>query len=141
MQTRSKTIGIVLLLVSLFAGAGATRQGKTHTTLKGKKMNAKIVRISRGWFDPKMSAEVAKQLDDSAATLVPAIKELKGNLRYYVGIDRAAGTMTNVSIWDSLEHAKQMDTLAPMLAQRKAFEALGIRFDPIINYETLWEIE
>jgi hypothetical protein len=62
-------------------------------------------------------------------------------LHYYAGIDRTAGTMTNVSIRASLEDARQMDTLQPMLEQRKVFESLGIRFDPIINYETLWEIQ
>jgi hypothetical protein len=33
-----------------------------------------------------------------------------------------------------------MDTLAPMLAQRGVFTKLGVRFDPIRNYPTLWTI-
>jgi hypothetical protein len=33
-----------------------------------------------------------------------------------------------------------MDTLAAMLAQRAVFQTLGVRFDPIRNYPTLWTI-
>ncbi len=48
--------------------------------------------------------------------------------------------MVNVSVWTGLAEAKQMDTLAPMLAQRATLEALGVRFDPIRNYPTRWTI-
>jgi hypothetical protein len=57
-----------------------------------------------------------------------------------VGIDRAHGCLTNVSVWESLEHAHQMDALAAMLAQRPILEAAGIRFEPITNHEALWTI-
>lgn len=48
--------------------------------------------------------------------------------------------MVNVSVWTGLAEAKQMDSLAPMSAQRAVFEELGVRFDPIRNYPTLWTI-
>jgi hypothetical protein len=32
-------------------------------------------------------------------------------------------------------------TAAVMLEQRAAFEALGVRFDPIRNFTTLWAVE
>lgn len=48
--------------------------------------------------------------------------------------------MVNVSVWTGLAEARQMDTLAPMLAQRDVFEKLGVRFDPIRNYPSLWSV-
>jgi hypothetical protein len=49
--------------------------------------------------------------------------------------------MVNVSVWDSLEHAQAMTTLAAMGALAKEFIALGVEFErPIVNYPTLWHI-
>jgi hypothetical protein len=36
---------------------------------------------------------------------------MPGLVHYYVGIDREMGTITNVSLWDSLEHARGLDGL------------------------------
>jgi hypothetical protein len=100
-----------------------------------------IVRISRGRFDLANADVVATTLTTVQTQLIPAIERLPGLLHYYVGIDHASATMVNVSIWDSVEHAQQMSALAPMLALRERFETLGVQFDPIVNYETLWQIE
>jgi hypothetical protein len=48
--------------------------------------------------------------------------------------------LINVSVWDSLEYARQVDSLAPMLAQRPLLEAAGVKFEIIPNHETLWTI-
>jgi hypothetical protein len=49
--------------------------------------------------------------------------------------------MINVSVWQSLAEAKQMETLAPMLALAKEFSQMGVNFErPIINYDVVWEI-
>jgi hypothetical protein len=100
-----------------------------------------IVRVSRGRFDWSRYEEISQRLADARLTLFPAIQRLPGLLHYYVGIDAVTSTMVNVSIWDSLEHAQQMSTLAPMLALASAFQSLGVKFDPIANYATLWEVE
>jgi hypothetical protein len=50
-------------------------------------------------------------------------------------------TVVNVSVWTDLDAAKHMDTLGPMLAQRPILERAGVRFDPIANYEPLWNID
>jgi hypothetical protein len=65
---------------------------------------------------------------------------LPGLLHYYVGIDRVKGQLTNVSVWNTLAHAHQMDTLLEMLAQRPILEAAGVTFEVITNHETLWTI-
>jgi hypothetical protein len=39
-----------------------------------------------------------------------------------------------------LEDAHQVDSLAPMLAQRPIFAAVSVGFETITNHETLWTI-
>lgn len=100
-----------------------------------------VARISRGSFQPERYELVKARLTQSQETLISAIRQLNGLLHYYVGIDPVSNTMVNVSIWQSLADAKQMETLAPMLALAKEFIDLGVTFErPIINYDTIWEI-
>ena len=100
-----------------------------------------VVRISRGSFKPDEYDKVAKRLEEAEQTLVPGILLLNGCLHYWAGIDHQSNTMVNVSVWRSLTDAKQMETLAPMLALAHEFSRLGVNFErPIVNYEVLWEI-
>ncbi len=99
-----------------------------------------VVRISIGRFDKSVYPEVERLLQDGQKRLVPAIEKLPGCLRYEVGISQDANTITNVSIWDTMEHAAQMASLRAMKAEGDLMRAKGVRFDPIINYEVVWEI-
>jgi quinol monooxygenase YgiN len=99
-----------------------------------------VVRISRGNFDAARFDEVAAALDAAGAELIPAIRALAGVHSYHAGIERDSASMVNVSVWESLEQAQQMSSLAPMLALREVFERHGVRFEPIVNYETVWSI-
>jgi hypothetical protein len=100
-----------------------------------------VVRISRGSFPPEKYEEVARRLSAARATLIPAIQELEGCLHYFAGIDRESSSMVNVSVWRSLAHARQMRTLAPMLALAEEFTRQGVRFErPVVDYETSWEM-
>jgi hypothetical protein len=99
-----------------------------------------VVRISKGRFDLARLAEAERLLAQSEAALREPLQALPGLLHYYVGIDREQGYLTNVSVWETLEDAHQMDTLQAMLAQRPILEAAGVEFEPITNHETLWEL-
>jgi hypothetical protein len=100
-----------------------------------------VVRISTGRFDPENYEAIRLLLDRSQAVLAPAIRALRGNRSYYVGIDRENGAISNVSVWDSLDDAMQMASLQPMLDLAKSFVDAGVRFDrPITNHETLWKL-
>jgi hypothetical protein len=99
-----------------------------------------VVRISKGKFDQSNVFEAERLLSESKLPLDQALRALPGLLHYYVGIDKIACQLINVSVWDSLEHAHQMDSLAPMLAQRPILEAAGVKFETITNHETLWTI-
>jgi hypothetical protein len=99
-----------------------------------------VVRISKGKVDRATVAEVERLLTESEAALRKPLQALNGLRHYYVGIDREQGYLTNVSVWDTLEDAHQMDSLQPMLAQRPILEAAGVSFEAITNHETLWTI-
>ena len=65
-------------------------------------------------------------LNSLLANMIAGLGPFFSGLRmvdYYV---RIPGQLTNVSVWDSLEHAHQMDTLQEMLAQRPILEAADV---------------
>jgi hypothetical protein len=98
-----------------------------------------VVRISLGRFDTENYHAIRMLLDQSQKSLIPAIRALKGNRAYYVGIDRENNAMTNVSVWDTRADAEQMASLQAMLDLAKTFVEAGVRFErPITNHETLW---
>lgn len=100
-----------------------------------------IVRISKGRYAPTLHDEVTRRMDAASVTLVPAIRALPGCLSYWVGTDHASGTMVNVSVWDTMDHANAMSTLPEMAALAREFIGLGVEFErPIVNYETLWHV-
>jgi hypothetical protein len=99
-----------------------------------------VVRVAQGFFDDQMIDRVIAGLEESRGTLEPALKALHGILHFYAAVDRKSNSMVNISVWSSLEDAKQMDKLPEMLALRKVFEALGVRFEPNRNYSTLWNL-
>ena len=100
-----------------------------------------VVRLSLGRFDPSQFDAVRQKLDESQAPLIPAIRGLKGNLAFYAGIDRENSAISNVSVWETMEDAHQLDTLPVMLDLAHSFVEAGIRFErPITNHETLWTL-
>jgi hypothetical protein len=99
-----------------------------------------VVRISKGQLRPDQLAHAERLLAESEAALRQPLEALDGLIHYYVGIDHELGYITNVSVWETLEQAHQMDSLAPMLAQRPILEAAGVDFETITNHETLWTI-
>jgi hypothetical protein len=100
-----------------------------------------IVRISLGYFQPEQAAEVESMLNHEFKNLlVPAIKKLKGNLGYYVAIDKEKNAITNVSFWRTKDDALQMATLKEMLDMRTTFESLGLKFIEITNHQVLWKL-
>lgn len=99
-----------------------------------------IVRISKGSFSTDRADDAEAALAASETALRDALEQMPGLIHYYVAIDREVGQLTNVSVWDSVEHATAMSSLAPMLAQRPVLEDAGVTFETITNHETLWTI-
>lgn len=101
-----------------------------------------VVRVSILRCPPERFAELEQMMIDADLVLRPGIETMPGLLAFYVGSDEATLSLSNVSLWTSLEAAKQLDTYQPMLELGKPFMAKGATFErPIMNYGTLWEVE
>ena len=99
-----------------------------------------FVRVSRATFDPSRFAEVDAMNTKTSEYLIPAIKQLPGLIHFYAGVS-PEGSAVHVSIWDSEEHAAQLDHLKEMaVIARTEAEAAGATFHPIVNYPINWTI-
>jgi hypothetical protein len=102
-------------------------------------MSDPVVRVSILRCDVTKFALLRTMMLDAEAALRPGIEAMPGLLAYYAGADEATLSLTNTSVWDTLEHAKQLDTFQPMLDAGKRFVAAGATFErPIMNYASLW---
>ena len=100
-----------------------------------------VIRISRAHFQADSYTDVRAKLEESRATLEPAVRALRGCLHYWAAIDKLSKQMVHVSMWETLEDAKQLDRLTPMLVIAGELVALGVSFEaPITNSDVLWEL-
>ena len=77
---------------------------------------------------------------DTGAYLIPAIGRLPG-LAGYFAATAPSGSLVHVSLWESDAHAQQMAQLTEMtINARRAAEAVGVNFVPIVNYPINWRI-
>ncbi len=99
-----------------------------------------VVRVSRATFDPDRFAEVDAMNKKTSQYLIPAIERLPGLIHFYAGVS-PGGSVVQVSVWDSDEHASQLDHLTEMtVTARGEAEAAGVAFTPIVNYPIGWTI-
>lgn len=100
----------------------------------GPVVRVSILTIPRGRID-----EAADAMRKAETALI-GIKQLTGLHAYFAGVDRDRSQLTNVSVWDSVEHAEQMSTFQPMLDLGERFAAEGATFlRPIPNFQCLWQ--
>lgn len=98
-----------------------------------------VVRVSILRCKPEHFAGLKQMSIDADRLLRPGIEALPGLLSFYFGADEETSSLANVSLWTSLEAAKQLDNFQPMLDLAKPFIAKGATFErPIMNYGTLW---
>jgi hypothetical protein len=99
-----------------------------------------VVRVSRATFDPIRFKEVDAMNEKTAEYLIPAIKRLLGLIHFYACVS-PEGSAVQVSVWDTEEHARQLDHLTEMTVDaREEAEAVGVAFTPIVNYPVGWTI-
>ena len=100
-----------------------------------------VIRVSILRCPPEKFLELRQMMIEADAALRPGIEAMTGLIGFYAGSDEATSSLSNVSIWDTLENAKQLDTYQPMLDAGKAFVERGATFErPIMNYTTLWRL-
>ena len=96
------------------------------------------VRVSRTTFDPSRFAEVDAMNKKTSEYLIPAIRRLPGLIHFYAGVS-PEGSAVQVSVWDSGEHAAQLNQLTEMTVDaRGEAEAVGVTFTAIVNYPVNW---
>jgi hypothetical protein len=97
-----------------------------------------VVRVSRASFDPNRFAEVEAASKKTSEYIIPAIRRLPGLLHFYAGVS-PKGSIVQVSVWDTDDHAAQLDQLKEMVVDgRRDMEAVGVTFTPIFNYPIDW---
>lgn len=101
----------------------------------------RVVRVSRGRFDPANFDAVQRMAVETGEYLIPAIRRLTGLLDYYAAVS-PDGSFVHVSVWGSEAEAEQMRSLKEMVVDaRQAAEAAGVTFEPIVNHPLVWRIE
>jgi hypothetical protein len=99
-----------------------------------------VVRVSRGSFDPARFDEAQAMTVAISSYLIPAISKLPGLISYYAGTS-PDGSAIHVSIWESDQHAQQMNRLKEMIVDaRNDAERAGVTLSPIIHYPVDWTI-
>jgi hypothetical protein len=99
------------------------------------------IRVSVIRCQPQHFAELKKMMAEAFVVLEPGIRQMRGLIHFYAGEDEAVNSLVNVSVWQTLEDAKQLDTFQPMLDLGKEFVRMGATFErPIMNYASQWEI-
>ena len=100
-----------------------------------------VVRVALLSFDPSRSPRSTPSTRSEPEYLIPAIKRLPGLIHCYTGVS-PDGTMAAISVWDSEEHAKQMDHLKEMVvtARGEVAALVGAYTGSIVNYPISWNI-
>jgi hypothetical protein len=99
-----------------------------------------VVRVSILNIPHEHLDEASQRMKDAEASL-GGIRELPGLLAYFVGVDRSTSQLSNISVWDTAEHARAMSTFQPMLDLARTFAELpDVTFArPVPNFEGLWQ--
>ena len=104
-------------------------------------MQQPVVRVSILRCAPEKFAELRQMMIEADSVIRPGIEAMPGLIDFYAGADEATSSLSNVSIWTTLDDAKQLDTFQPMLDLGKAFVQKGATFErPIMNYLPLWRL-
>ena len=89
------------------------------------------LRLTRARFDPALADQVVPLASEVRA----AMRRLPGLQHNHQGIDRAAGTVAAVSVWDSEEHANfSREALGEPIGRLRA---LGVQFEEPEIYEIM----
>jgi hypothetical protein len=89
------------------------------------------LRLTRARFDPALADQVVPLTSEVRA----AMRRLPGLQHNHQGIDRSAGTVAAVSVWDSAEHARfAREALGEAIGRLRA---LGVQFEDPEVYEIM----
>jgi hypothetical protein len=100
-----------------------------------------VVRVSILRCQPDAFPHLRALMTEAQSVLAPGIEAMQGLISYWAGADEATSSLTNVSVWRTLEDAQQMDRFTPMQDLGRRFAAEGALFErPIMNSASLWRL-
>lgn len=98
-----------------------------------------VIRVALVRCDPENFVLISDKMQESEKELRPGIEAMPGLIAYYAGADAETLTLTNVSLWDSVEHANQINTFEPMSRLAQDLIDHGGRPErPVMNHVTQW---
>jgi hypothetical protein len=134
--SRREATGAILMALT---AAPRFSQSATEQTMTTR--SAPVIRVSILRCQPERFLEFERMMSEAAKVLLPGIQAMRGCRGYFAGSDQTTSSLSNVSIWETLEDAKQMERFQPMLDMGKRFLDAGATFErPIMNYGTLWQL-
>jgi len=125
---------------SLMAESDASCERSRTNAAPARIMAMSVVRVSILNIPVEQLEQASQRMREAERSLVE-IRRLPGLLAYFVGVDRSTSQLSNVSVWDTDEHARAMSTFQPMLDLARTFSEIpGVTFvRPIPNFEGLWQ--
>src|SRR5690242_11389110 len=105
------------------------QQPPSRSCVSRKELKMPIVRVSVIRCDPQRFAELKQMMADSMTVLEPGIRRMPGLIHFYAGEDEAVNALINVSVWRTMDDAKQLDTFQPMLDLGQVFVSKGAKFE------------
>jgi len=64
-----------------------------------------VIRVSILRCKPDKFQRCRQMMTDAEAVLAPGIQKMSGSIAYFAGADEATSSLSNVSVWDTLENA------------------------------------
>src|SRR5262249_14269341 len=89
-------------------GGGPSSRAENQNQFGSYPMQQPVVRVSILRCVPEKFAEFRHMMIEADAVLRPGIESMPGLIHYYAGADEATSSLMNVSIWKTLDNAKQM---------------------------------
>lgn len=93
------------------------------------------IRITTGTFDPAKEAELQQLTDEK---YIPLLQQSPGFQSYLGGIDRLAGRVVAITVWDNMDHEQMARTAVGSLIRE--VEAAGLRLDPSLVFAVTREM-
>jgi hypothetical protein len=89
-----------------------------------------FIRVTTGRFDPQREADLLRWGEEQ---FLPALRQLPGFQGYHGGIDREAGRLVAVSVWETREQAEALPERASATIGQLA--GLGVQMEAHQTFE------
>ena len=105
-------------------------------------MSVPVICVSLVRAAPARFETFRELMSRSRAAFASGLQSMPGARSYLAGADPVTGSLINVSLWDTLEDARRMESFRPMHDLALQFAELGAWFErPVMRHATLWRFD